>query len=234
MALDTVATERLLDEVSDLYGQAKYLQAFKIGQTLGELPHWQGTKARLWAGRLASNLGAPRLGALLHQLAWRADKTDPWARFFYITALLRRRDPLFALQRMEQFGELEGAPEKLRADWFAMRAYLLALLRDFENADVAFRRAEELAPERSWIWVERSAILAEQDLHDEALKAAERAFELRPWYRPAVQSKVYALLHLNRDQEALQLLNEGAQHCESGSLVAQLAVLQTELGFYVE
>ena len=61
MALDTVATERLLDEVSDLYGQAKYLQAFKIGQTLGELPQWQGTKARLWAGRLASNLGAPRL-----------------------------------------------------------------------------------------------------------------------------------------------------------------------------
>src|SRR5438045_3490327 len=235
MALDTVATERVLDEVADLYGQAKYLQAFKAGQAaLGELPQWQGTKARLWAGRLASNLGAPRLGAVLHQLAWRADKADPWARFFYITALLRRRDPLFALQKMEQYGELEGAPDKLRADWFALRAYLLALLRDFENADVAFHRAEELAPDRSWIWIERSAILAEQDLHDEALKAAERAFELRPWYRPAVQSKVYALLHLNRDQEALQLLSEGAHRCESGSLMAQLARLQTELGFYAE
>ncbi len=235
MALDTAARERVLDEVADLYGQGKYLQALNIGRgALGDLPQWPGTKARLWAGRLASNLGAPRLGAVLHHLAWRADKADPWAKFFSTISLLRRRDPLFALKRMEQLGELEGAPDNLRADWFALRAYLLAALRDFENSDAAFRQAEELAPKRSWIWVERSAILAEQDLHDEALKAAEKAFELRPWYLPAIQSRAYALLYLNRDSEALQLLADGAQRCESGRLLASLARLQTELGFYAE
>jgi tetratricopeptide (TPR) repeat protein len=234
MPLDTATVDRILDEVAELYSAGKFLQAYAKGQALGELKDWPGTKGRLWAGRLASNLGAPRLGAVLQQLAWRADKEDPYARFFYITALLRRRDPLFALKRMEQWGELDGARDNLQADWFALRAYLLAALRDFENADAWFARAEALTPERPWIWVERASILAEEDLHDKALEAAERAFELRPWYRPAVQAKAYALIHLNRDLEALDLLSQAAQRLESGSLVAQVALLQTELGQYAD
>ncbi len=227
--MTTIASHDLR-QVTDLYHQGRYLQAFQASQELGPLEQWQGTQARVWAGRLVNNLGAPRLARVLHQLAWRADPEDADARYFHVLALISRRDTLSVWRVIRGFGELPGASESRRADWFALISHVMATLRDFENADKWFERAQELRPKRPWIWVERSATLAMQDQPALSLEAAQRALEHRPWFRPAVQATASALVQLGRDDEALDLLKRAMQKIESGNVLAQLALLQTELG----
>jgi len=66
--------QETLRQVEDLYEQGRYLSAFDAGRALGPLSTWPGTEGRILAGRLAANLGAPRLAQALCRLAWRADR----------------------------------------------------------------------------------------------------------------------------------------------------------------
>lgn len=81
---------------------------------------------------------------------------------------------------------------------------------------------------------EQSSLCEIADRFEDALAAARRSLTLRPWYRPGVQATAHLLVHLNRDQEALELLVEATQRIESGDLWVQLARLQTELGNFSE
>ena len=55
----------------DLYQRGLCLQAYQLSETIGPIPAWTGTDARLLAGRLAIHLGALRLTYRMHLLAWR-------------------------------------------------------------------------------------------------------------------------------------------------------------------
>ena len=84
------ATAATLDRVRDLYDKGHYLQAFEAGKELGPVGKWRGTDGRILAGRLANRLGAPRLGNLLHCLAWREDSHNPDAQIVFGRARLQR------------------------------------------------------------------------------------------------------------------------------------------------
>jgi tetratricopeptide (TPR) repeat protein len=223
-----------LQRVIDLYREGQYLKAYAAGETLGPLEDWPGTEARIMAGRLATMLGAPRVGRILHRLAWRGDRSHPEAVYFNALTMYLRRGPWETWQFLERHGDLPEAPLPIVADWYALRGQVLAGVRDFESAEAWITKAEEAAPERPWISVERAVVLEAEDRHEAALEAARKALALRPWFRPAVQAAAHYLVQLNRDEEALALLREAAQRLESGDVILQLAALQTELGRFTE
>ncbi|MFN4260003.1 MAG: tetratricopeptide repeat protein [Gemmataceae bacterium] len=221
-----------LERVLELYQEGQCLQAYRSAEQLGPLPAWRGAAARIVAGRLAINVGAPKLANWHHAKAWREHPTDPEACYYYARWVLERRGLLSAWKFLAEQGDLPHAPEPIRADWFAFRACVAGRLRDFDTAEAWLSRAEELAGDRPWICIERCSLFEFEDRYEEALAAARRALELRPWYRPGLQAVAHVLQLLDRDREALDLLTEAARHIENGLIVAQIAYIQSELEMY--
>lgn len=48
--------------VEELYDQSLYVRAYHAAQALAPLEAWEGTTARILAGRLAATVGAPEAG----------------------------------------------------------------------------------------------------------------------------------------------------------------------------
>jgi tetratricopeptide (TPR) repeat protein len=222
----------VLEEVRELYARGLCMQAYLRAQSVGPLAAWTGTAARLLAGRLAIHLGSPRLTFWHHLHAWRKEPADPEACYYHARALLERRGPLRTWEFLRRQRDLSEAAAPVRADWLGFHACVLGRLRDFDAAEDWLSRAEALAPARPWLCIERSILLETEDRYEESLEAARLALRFQPWYRPGVQSAAHILQLLDRDQEALELLTEAVGRLESGLVVAQLALLQTELGHY--
>lgn len=231
-SLPTAERDRLLAEVERLYDLGRYRDALAAAAPLGDLRHWPGTAARVLAGRLASNLGAPRLGRALHWLAGRQDAQHPQAQVFAALAFWSRFGTVRAWWRYRQVELASQADATAKADWLAMKALMLASLRDFARAEPLMIQALETDPQSAWLHVELSELLDRQDLHEESLRAARDALQLRPYFRPAVQAAAHRLVQLRRDDEALDLLTDAAGRLQSGEVWCQLSALQSELKNY--
>lgn len=224
-----------IQPVLELYDRGLYLQAHAAALAFAPLKEWQGTDAKVLAGRMCYALGAARQAQRLHYSAWRHDKTHAEARYFYARALSDRSGVLRAWWFLQSVGEvLPDATPNVQADWYGLHAQLLGNLRDFDRAETALAKAEACAPTDPYVWVERAGLLEAEDRYPEALQAAEHALVVRPWYRPAIQTAAHLLVLLQREQEALKLLQEAATRIESGSIVGQLAQLQSDLEMHQE
>ncbi len=228
------AAAEILPHMQELYDRAQYPAAYEAGKPLGPLKSWPGTTARLLAARLAMQLGAPRLARALIFTTWRQAPQDPEACFFYAHDLTQRGGPWRGWRFLQEVGEMPAAPRVLRAQWFGLHAICLAVLRDFGRAEQWMERAEELASDDPFVWVQRSVVLGCEDRCEEALAAALGARELRPWYRPAVEATVEQLLQLDRQQEALELLDQANQRLTSGLLVWRQAGLLADMERFEE
>src|SRR5690242_10928065 len=82
--------------IRNLYERDLFLQAFAAAARYQPLQQLQSAESRLMAGRLAMNLGAPRLRHWLHLQAYRADRKHPEAQYYYLRLLLERKGPLAA------------------------------------------------------------------------------------------------------------------------------------------
>ncbi|MBX9626378.1 MAG: hypothetical protein K2X82_21440, partial [Gemmataceae bacterium] len=223
-----------LTRIRELYGRGLYRQAYAVAEGLGPVRAWAGTPARLIGGRLAIQLGAPRLGRGLHLAAYRSTPAHPEAVYYHARYRLEKFGPLAAWRFVRTHPDWSDAPPELQADWLALSGFVAARLRDFDRADRWLNRAESTAPDRPWPQVERAGSLELADRTADALAAARRALQLQPWFRPGVQSAGHLLVRLGRDREALDLLTEAVGHIESGLVVAQLAALQHDLGHHVD
>jgi tetratricopeptide (TPR) repeat protein len=221
-------------EITRLYDLGLYVQACARATAAGPLHEWRGTAARLIAGRVANNVHAPRLGTWLHLRARRDDRTSAEAAYFYASDISRHRGPLAAWRFLRQLPAFPDATAETRADLLGLEARFASFYRDFETGAALLREAEALAPQRLWLWIEKSDLLEKQDAYDEALEIVQRALAVRPWYRPAVQSAAHLLQLIGRDDDALALLTEAQRHLESSYAATQLAALQTELGLHAE
>jgi tetratricopeptide (TPR) repeat protein len=212
-----------LQEVQRLYESGLYLQAYERSRELGTLESWRGVDGRILAGRLANNLGAGRLGTVLHWLAYREHPDSAIAACYCARTVLQRMGPYFALRWMERHEpkRIDGDRSML-GEWLGMRAYCHGALRDRKRADDEIARAYDAAPDLVWLAVEHCALLETTDRYDEALEVIQGALEKRPNYRPAVQSCARLLVLAGRDDEALSLMQSAAEHVESGSLHCQL------------
>lgn len=215
-------------EVERLYEQGLYMQAWRLGTSAVPLREWPGTEGLVLAGRLAANIGAPRLAHALHLRAWRRDPSHPQAHLYYATGLLHRFGPLAALEFMGAQKDHANHGAVVRSSLAALRAGALAMFRDFERADEALREAEALAPADPWIHVNRSHFLELADAYDEAMAANSRALELQPWFRPAVQQRAHLLQLLHRTEDAILHLGEALEHIESSSVAGMLVFLLHE------
>ncbi len=223
-----------LQPIQEFYDQGLMLRAHAAAQTIGRVQEWRGVQGRVLGGRLAMNLGAPRLGRVLHMLAWREHPQDPAAQYYYARAIYERRGPLPAWEFLLKQGELPQAEPAQRADWLSLHAQIAGFLRDFQTAEQWLARAEAADPNHVWVFMERSDLLERQDRYQDALAVARNALALRPWYRPAVQQAANLLQMLDRDSDALELLRDASTHIESAPVVIQLAALETELHLYDE
>lgn len=218
-----------LGPIRELYAQGRYRQALDRSAAFGPLASWTNTPARLLAGRLAMQLGAPLLGRKLHAAAFRSTPSNLEAVYYHARYRFEKFGPLAAWRFMAKQDDWSDASPDLRADWHAFGAFVLARLRDFDRAMRGLDRAEELAPRRAWIQVERAAVLEAADRADDSLAAARRALELQPWFRPAVQAVAHLLQKSGQEAEAAEFLQGALPHLESGIVWAHLASLQLEL-----
>jgi tetratricopeptide (TPR) repeat protein len=221
-------------QLRELYSQGRYMQAWALAQRFAPLRSWRGTSARLIAGRLAMQLGAPKLGRQLHLLAWRQAPAHLEAIYYQARYLLERFGPVTAWRFARQYLDWSDAPPELQADWWSLLGFLAGRFRDWERAERLFQKAEALAPSHPWTLVERAGVFEMAEKYEQALELAQRALELRPWYRPAVQAAAHLLFRLGRSPSALELLHQAMEHLECGLLAAQAAVLHYELEQYNE
>lgn len=226
-----------LENIRVLFEQGQTRRAFDLARSFGPLQCWQGTRARVLAGRIAADLGAPRLAHALQIRAHRDNPTDPQARAFFAASILERRGPLEAWLALREFSDpsSDNATSGDAAEYLlSLRARVAAIWRDFETANRWLERAKQISPDSAWLAVEESFILEQEDRYEECLAAARRSLQLRPWYRPAVLATTHALQLLDRDEEALAILVESVRHIESVVVHLRLAALQNNLDRHAE
>ncbi|CAN5554758.1 hypothetical protein BH09VER1_BH09VER1_38070 [soil metagenome] len=219
-----------LGEIRRLYEAGLYLQAWQTSRTHGDLTEWSGREAQILAGRLAGNIGAPRLASALHAFAYRKNPHDPTAAYYWVSRIFGNKGPFRAWRYLDRLPSFDEAPPMVRSDLLAQRARIHASFRDFSRAESLISEALLLAPDHSWAWCEKASVLRAADANEAALEAAQHALSLSPLYRPAVQIAAELYQTLNRDHDALALLSEAVAKLESGAIAYQLGLLQTELG----
>ena len=219
-----------IQPIKELYNSGFYLKAYEAARQIAPLNDWTGTDALLLAGRLAGMLGAPKLMRKLHLRAWREDRAHAEAIYYYARVIMDWRGPWRAWMFMRCIDELPDADPVIQSDWHSLKAGLFGLLRDFDLAEELIARAEKITPDNPWLWIEKAALLEYEDRYDEAVSAAKRSLELRPFYRPAIQSLAHLFSLLDRESEALDLLENARQNLECPALLTQLAQLQIDVG----
>src|SRR5579872_2826368 len=223
-----------VNRIRELYSQGYYRQSYAVATAIGPFRAWEGTPARLIGGRLAIQLGSPTLGRRLHLLAYRSTPAHPEAIYYHARYRMERFGPLATWAFLRKHPDWSDALPELRADWFALNAFISARLRDFDRAERWLNRADAISPDRPWPCIERSSVYELWDRLEDALTAARRSLQLQPWFRPGVQSVAHLLLRLGRDQEALEFLVEAESRLESGLVSGQLAALQNDLGHHAD
>src|SRR5207302_652472 len=99
--------------IRDLYGQGRYLLAYEAASAFGPVRQWAGTPARLIGGRLAIQLGAPKLGRQLHAVAFRSTPAFPEAIYYHARFRMERFGPLACWQFMRRHPDWSDAPPEL-------------------------------------------------------------------------------------------------------------------------
>jgi len=173
----------VLRRVRDLYDQHLYLQAYRES-----IAYWRPTTVLaglsldelILGGRLAARLGGSRLSRWLYRAAYARDRSSPHVRYYCARLRLRGWNPFDHLRAFEEQPDLGGDDIEVRASWLAWQAVTWASLRDFTRAEACIERAHSLAGSDSWVWSCESQVRGLADRWEDALRAAERAWEISP------------------------------------------------------
>jgi cellulose synthase operon protein C len=218
--------------VQALYDRGLHLQAYQTAIAHAPLAEWEGTQARILAGRIALQVGGQRRGYAYHLQAWRGDRSSPTAAY-YGRFLMARQGLLAAWEFARAIADWPQAPDRERAEWWSFQARLLSEFRDFDAAIALMKRAIAIDPKNYWLYVTQAWIWEERDLYPEAKAAAQIALQLKPYDSAATLTIARMLTLLEREDDALALLQETLAKTESSAIAHTLAQLQTELGDYV-
>ncbi len=204
-----------------LYDQGLYLQSAEALKEWGSPRQWKGTAARIFGGRLAGNLGAPRLASALIASSYRSQPNLPEARYFRACDCFGSKGPWAAWELLRDFETLPGASDSTRASVNALRGRICAFFKDRSAALSFFRKAHDFEADPAWVWTEQSLALEYLDDREGALVAVRKALDLHPWNRSAVQQAASLFLMANRDDEAEELFRCASEQTESGAILLQ-------------
>lgn len=213
-----------LAAIQEVYEAGRALDAYRLSERIGPLRAWRGADALVLAGRLAANVGARRLAARLHLKARHEEPASLAASVWAIRAVAGRFGP-YAGRRLLRRIEVGDDPEAL-----SLAAELAVLLGDVDEAERLASRAAAAAPREPWPHVVRAMAAERADAYERGLESLERAFELRPEYRPASELRARLLILLGRDAEALEVLEDAAARFQSYTVAMELALLTLEQG----
>lgn len=204
--------------LQSLYDQNRFMEAYRQS-----ILSWQpeqdlealSTEELIFAGRLAARLGGFRLSRWLFRTAQLRDPSHPKVRYF-AQSLRRRHQKLPAeLRDWEANAELEGADANTQASWLASQAVIWASVRDFAQARRCIARATALDTQESWVFSCEASVLGFAGEWDEALRAAEKSWEVRAGTPYGAASLGESLMNLRRIEEAARRLSDAAQQSES-------------------
>ncbi len=219
-----------LHPIRDLYLRGQYRQALAAGERFGPVRTWQGPAGRLLGGRLAIQLGGPRLGRRLHLVAFRESPAYPEAVYYHARYRLEKFGPLACWEFLKLHPDWSESAPDLRADWLAVHALACGRLRDFDRAEKYLAQADAISPTRPWLRVERASVMEQAGRPAEALAAARQSLELQAWFRPGVQAVSHLMRKQGDEVGAVEFLTEADRHLESGIVAAQLATGLYDLG----
>ncbi len=223
-------SDSVIQSVLEVYERGQTVDALKRATEFAPLKDWAGVRGCCLAARIAMNAGGIRLAARLAARMWRADKNHPLSQFEYGIQLLQRRGPLaFWLSARSWPAMVDGTPA-WQADFFALKSAAASELRDFNVAEQLIDKAESLAPKAPWVRLQRAHLLERLEKVEEALEIASAAckLHLHPFYRPGVQAVARLLQLLDRDEEAIQLLQQADAGLQNGQLAVQLYSLLSD------
>jgi cellulose synthase operon protein C len=221
--------QAVFPRIVQLLDQSQTLDAYNLALEI-ELPidKWSEPDKMLLASRLARHLGG---AALSVRLACEAYRQRPnLSRFLTskIYALTGQRRIFTAWQLSNRFKQCESETALEKVDALVCQAQLSLVFRDFENARSFLSEADKIAPESPWVLTEHSRLSAEQGEPLAALRYVDQALAFHPCFRPAVQQKVQYLQTLQRDEEALELLESARHHVQHHGIAVQLLLIYSE------
>ena len=232
-------SSEILARVEAIYEKGLYRQAYELASSAGALKDWRGVHACILAGRICHNLGDPRQACRHHVRAYRSDPSLFKTRAYYVETMLALRGPWAAWQKFRQMEPKARAAAGLDCDeiWeylMTLGARICGHMRDFEGAEDRWRVIEERRPVSAWLMVEKATLAMMRERWNEGLAFCQRALEIRPWYRPAVQQMGHQLHTMGKDDEAIKFLREASERVESVAVLSQLALLQMDLENYTD
>jgi len=229
-----IIPELKVAEAQRLYDDGYYAQAFAVLEPFGPPIEIEGTAALLLMSRLASNLEAPNLCTSLCYRAYRHDRANADACYYFARVTLERHGPLAAWDKIQLLNDVSARSDSQLAEWYSLTAVTAAVMRDFETAHKWRLRAAELSPDNPWLAIEECVIMELADRYDDALAAAQRALEIRPLYRPGIQAAVRMLKLQGRQDEALETMLTAVNRIESPQVTYELVHTLIEFERYQE
>ena len=220
-----------LKEARALMNAGKTRSAYSSLTSSGEFKDFAGAEAQLVAGDVAEALGAPRLARFLHFRAWRSAPNLPDAQAAGLAALWHSQGLYAVWRRLRGLKPLAsaGTDNGTHKLWL-LRAYISAGFQDFETAEQFVEKAREILPQNPALHVAMAHLRERENRLDEALVCAQEALELRPGYPRGIRAAAHLLQMLNREQESLALLVQGAERVQEAQLLLDLISLQRTLG----
>lgn len=213
--MDSTKPMLAVERIQKLYDRNLFLDAFQQSAE-----YWKpsirledlSVSELILGGRLASRLGGSRLSRHLFKTALQREPANPTA-LYYAGIYRRGTNLLDELRKFDANQDFTGADAEVQSSRFAYHAVICASLRDFARAHHYIARAREYKTHDSWVFSCESDVLGYQDRWTEALKAAERAWEISPGTPFVARSLTGSLLNLRRVREAADRLSV---HAESG------------------
>jgi tetratricopeptide (TPR) repeat protein len=223
----TVASSKHLDSIpledlQRLYDQGRYLEAFQQTADIWRNPpnlEDLSVDELILGGRLANRLGGWRGSRWLLRAAHAREPLNPRVRYFARGAERRSRTPLSILRELEANPTLVTDDAELQASWLASHAVVWARLRDFTRAYDYIEHARGFCARDGWVSACESEVLAMADRWEDALEAAEIAWDLSSKASFAAHSLGSRLLRFGRVREAAERIGRAAESSESYEVV---------------
>lgn len=222
---------KTLSEVEKLADRGLFLRAYALLEPY--LAHTE-IEVQLLHIRLLDHLGAGRKARAMLLRLWRKGVRPGCLQLTYLRELTLRSGPFAAwnfLQKHTLPADLKPAE---RAEWFANQALLYGRMRDHERASHFYQLARAEDSENPWVELDWANVWRYQDRHQESLSVVQGILQKWPDFRSALQVCAELLCDLDRDEEALTLLEAAFARGESMVLGLDYMQMQIEAGLLQE
>jgi tetratricopeptide (TPR) repeat protein len=229
-----IVSEGQLEEIEQHLEQGLFLRAYQVSRQIGPLTEWNGCDACVCAGRLAYNLGAPRLSRVLLRRAYTQHPDSLRAYVYELSRVHESYGPVAALR----FLDTAPAPKNGEpGDTLALllgKSLLFGKFRDFSSANRYLKAAERIDPTDRSVLLQRCILHELEDRYEEALRLCEVLLREHPDFAAGAGYFAHLLLLSNRFSQALTFLSDKTSSLECFKLCIQIVTILMELENYEE